>query len=340
MQPETLRGLSRLYASGGIEKEAYRSARRQLLAEVVSGQRPPGDFDNAEGNLPNASVSAPLPVPLVTQSTRAESKSAAPTKLLTAFVLLALAGGLASTWHFLRPAAVPQQLRPADEVQQLSGQNLLGSFLLENTWHQNALTALVGAWRTLAAEEQKRLRNSTEAQRIRDAVNQQIRANKALSALGESADSDTMLSNLETLAAELSLTNAPWESNEPPVSGEEQGVEKITPRRPTASKVMDGISPALSHERTSGETTAPRTREPSENRSSASAETTFPALETDSAASGEHLPQVRLSGSLEMTGSVPLVPLSEKTAPILRVESSLRTQPSTTSRSDEPESGH
>ncbi len=340
MQPETLRGLSRLYASGGLEKEAYRSARRQLIAEVVSGQRPPGDFDNAAGNPHNVSVSAPLLDPLVTQSTRAESKSAAPTKLLTAFVLLALAGGLASTWHFLRPAAVPIQLPPSGEVQQLSGQTLLGSFLLENTWHQNALTAFVGAWRTLPAEEQTRLRNSTEAQRMRDAVNQQIRANKALSALGESADSDTMLSNLETLAAELSLTNAPWESNEPPVPGEEQGVEKITPRRPTASKVMDGISPALSHERTSGGTTAPRTREPGENRSSALAETTFPALETDSAASGEHLPQVQLSGSPEETGSPPIVPLSEKTAPVLRVESSLRTRPSTASRSGKPESGH
>lgn len=212
MTSDTLRELSRRYATGDIDRDTYRTRRRQLIEDVVAGNvelvpyhRPEPDaptvfpYDEDDGDT-TQEIAPPLPVPQPGGSRRAAGAYA----LIGAIILVT---GLVA-WWFARPAgddaagvATPVQREASAEIA------LLENFLAAQSWSAENLEQFAKAWEALDPAARARLRDADAMRRLAEVILAQIATENALIGLGDTATALEAQRNLLDFAARLGIND-------------------------------------------------------------------------------------------------------------------------------------
>ncbi len=184
MDKSPLRKLAEAYAREKLSLEDYREQRRRLLDALEDG-----DIE-----LPKTSPDA-LPVPSEDEATR-PSRIIPSALTITGALLLALL-----TWIWLpgtvsetapgkiaTPAAAPVDTSPA--------QRLLERFLSANQWDNAALASFEAHWRELPENNQLWVRTKPVFQHMENALNRELNAQKALTALAVPTANQVSISQL------------------------------------------------------------------------------------------------------------------------------------------------
>ncbi len=209
MSGQTLRGLSRDYAAGDLDRDTYRLKRRQLLEGISSGTEPLLKFQPPEPATPTVfpyddddgdTTQEILPV-------LGASSASGRGRLLTAVVVIAaLAAGAA--WFGLRDSGqAPAPGTPAEVAapEVATEPNLLESFLASNVWNGDSITALETAWRDLDLDTRARLRDSDAMRDFSSALFRQYATESALLELGDTDQAFAAQSRLLDLGDRLEL---------------------------------------------------------------------------------------------------------------------------------------
>ena len=247
MSSETVRGLSRRYAVGDIDRESYRLQRRELIeaiaggdTELVAYQRPEPEtptvfpYEDDEGD-----TTQEIMPPVEPEAAGGFPKYALPALVIGAVLLVAAA---ASWWLWggrgdlvdpptvashddveiaPAPPVVPGQSpapvavipEPEPEPDAVGGTAPLADpikdFLDTNVWDAAALDAFAQDWVALDADHRAQLADQGSLQRLGDELAGQLNANQALIDLGDAIDADNRQRSLLDFADRLGLDNDP-----------------------------------------------------------------------------------------------------------------------------------
>ena len=212
MNIETLRALSRSYAAGNIDREAYRLERRELLARIAAGEIPvipyrppepesPTVFPDSDDDGDTTQEVIPITGPL----------KSGPPKSQFSFVAVAVFAviGAGIVWMTLNtnekesapPQAVTVEPAPAESV------DLIATFLAENAWAPERILGLRKEWNHVSAADRDVLRRSDSMRRLTDAVLEQIAAESALIAIGDAEEALDTQEQLLDLVDDLGISN-------------------------------------------------------------------------------------------------------------------------------------
>lgn len=192
MDNYTLRTLSRRYAAGDIDRNAYRVQRRALIEAIVNGtaelityRAPEPDaptvfpYDEDDGDT-TQEIMGPITVPA----------SVTPTRRVGVYVILAAILGLtaAIAWWLTRPATQERsEPRPPIAERPAADAALLESFLSANAWSPENLLEFERAWAALSADDRAALLDEDARRRLGEGVLEQIATENALIELGDVA---------------------------------------------------------------------------------------------------------------------------------------------------------
>ena len=190
MSLRTLRGLSRAYASGALDRESYRQQRRELLRLIATGELPVTPFRPPEPEartlFPYDEDDGDTTQEIVAPNTPMRAAKARTARVMLPIVLVAGAA-LAAAWaglHYLRNDAAPPVVtapapRPPD---------IIDAFLAANSWSGGAINNLQAGWDQLDPATQARMHASSSMRRLAEALLAQIQSESALVDLGEAEE--------------------------------------------------------------------------------------------------------------------------------------------------------
>jgi formylglycine-generating enzyme required for sulfatase activity len=212
MTDNTLRALSRIYASGNIDRESYRAQRLEFLKRISSGeqavirfQKPEPEvptvfpYENDEGDttqeiMPTANAAAAA----------ANGGSKAKLPMLIGLILLALAVWGVWQWQTGETAIAPTAT-PAPEVAEAT---LVETFVANKNWDTTNVVDFSDAWDALTSAERSRLATTPAMGQLANNLIAEIRAEGALIELGDAEDALDKQSQLLNLAEHLGLNNS------------------------------------------------------------------------------------------------------------------------------------
>lgn len=213
MSGETLRALSRAYASGDLDREAYRRDRRALLEGIVRGEIPVHVWHAPEPEAPTVfpdegddgdTTQEILPAAMA----RDEPRRGGVPWLPIGVGVVAL-GAFAAVWMLLgttdapAPGEEPVASAPAPEYF-----DPFAAFLAGRDWSEERLRGLRMEWNHLAASEREAVLASDSARRMRQAALDQIAAEAALIELGDAEEALDTQEQLLDLLEHLGLADA------------------------------------------------------------------------------------------------------------------------------------
>ncbi len=214
MSTETLRALSRAYATGNIDRESYLRTRREMLRRVVAGDLPLVAFHAPEPEMPtvfpydeNEGDTTQEIIPSVAVGVRAQTSAGKRSPLLAIVIAVGVIAVAAyATFQALGRGAAPPSVDAAPAAATTTT-NLLDEFLAARTWTAASMNTLANAWDALPEATRHQLMQSESANRLTAAVLQQIRAAEALLELGEADDALETESLLLGLVEHLGFSN-------------------------------------------------------------------------------------------------------------------------------------
>lgn len=167
MKASQLRDLTREFAGGKMDRQAYVAERTRLIDGIVSGEIP-----IRYRELEPAAASPARPI-----SQRWLGLAAAS---LVGLLLVALVA------HYVgSPAPDAAANQPASVPNQNPGVELLATFNGNDDWSEASLSAFEAEWNGLTAFQQENARRSADFRQLRHQTSQRIREQEALLAAGE-----------------------------------------------------------------------------------------------------------------------------------------------------------
>lgn len=213
MSGETLRALSRAYATGDLDRETYRRDRRALLDAIERGETPALVWHPPEPEAPTVfpdedddgdTTQEILPAAMTMSERRGGSVPWLPIGIAAAAI-----AAFAAVWFVLQApdAPAPETAQP-EPVGPAATFDLFTAFLAANDWSDNTLGGLRMEWGHLDTAEREALLASDSARRLRQAVLDQIAAEAALIELGDAEEALDTQEQLLDLLEQLRLTDA------------------------------------------------------------------------------------------------------------------------------------
>ncbi len=212
MSIETLRALSRAYAAGTIDREAYRLERRELLGRIAAGELPvipyhtpepesPTVFPDSEDEGDTTQEVLPIAGP-VSAKTRASQFS-----FVAVIVFAVIGAGI--VWLTLSTSREPAPPREAVSVAPPAAEplDLIATFLTENSWSPERTLGLRREWNHVSAADRDTLRESESMRRLTEAILEQIAAESALIAIGDAEEALDTQEQLLDLLDDLGVSN-------------------------------------------------------------------------------------------------------------------------------------
>ena len=208
MELETLRGLSRAFAAGELDRESYRQHRRELLRNIVAGEMPVIPSQAPEPEAPtvfpseddDGDTTQEIIPPLKSEQ---PSPSARTARLAAVIAVIAIIVGIVYLWS-PDPAPVPDEA-PASAAKP-APPDLLETFLMQNAWAKADVERLVAGWRDLSDDARATLSESTTYMRLHDAVHERLTADNALLELGAADTALTSQAQLFTVIDALGMS--------------------------------------------------------------------------------------------------------------------------------------
>ena len=208
MELETLRGLSRAFAAGELDRESYRQHRRELLRNIVAGEMPVIPFQAPEPEAPtvfpseddDGDTTQEIIPPLKSEQ---PSPSARTARLAAVIAVIAIIVGIVYLWS-PDPAPGPDEA-PASAAKP-APPDLLETFLMQNAWAKADVERLVAGWRDLSDDARATLSESTTYMRLHDAVHERLTADNALLELGAADTALTSQAQLFTVIDALGMS--------------------------------------------------------------------------------------------------------------------------------------
>ena len=173
MSIQTLQALSRSYAAGDIDREAYRLQRRELLASIAEGEIPVIPYRPPEPETPTVFPDSEddgdttQEVILITAPQRS-----APQQSQTSFVAIIVFAviGAGIVWLTLntgdKHAGLPEET--AVERESTPSLDLIAAFLAENVWTPERTLGLSKEWSHLGIADRDALGHSESMRRLTD----------------------------------------------------------------------------------------------------------------------------------------------------------------------------
>lgn len=190
MKVSQLRDLTRKYASGGLEREAYLKERRRLIDAITAGEEKPRYRE------------------IDTQPADQARKSRLPanrTRLAASTLLLVLV--VAFLAHFLTGTASDPVEPPARQNTSTNpAVSLLQSFNDTDDWSESTLRELETEWQATAPSAREAARASVAYRRLKREVDARIREQEALITTGDEPDALMQAARLRMLAERLEMT--------------------------------------------------------------------------------------------------------------------------------------
>ncbi|MGE0483432.1 MAG: SUMF1/EgtB/PvdO family nonheme iron enzyme [Gammaproteobacteria bacterium] len=213
---DTLRGLSRGYAVGDIDREAYRLQRRELIGAVVAGERELVPFSAPAPESPTVfpyeddegdTTQEIIPAVAADLGTNAAAGGRGP---LLAVVIVALCAAIGIGWWLWRPAAAPAPAASpaAAQHETAPAPDPVARFLAVNVWNLDSLNGFVAEWQDLDAAARAELVEHGALRRLGDAVLAQIAGETALMDLGDPRDALDAQERLLDFADRLAIDDA------------------------------------------------------------------------------------------------------------------------------------
>lgn len=193
MKASQLRDLTRKYASGSMNREAYLAERKRLIDAVTSG----------EEKLRYRELDPPSSPPARSGASGSRAKYA------VAGLILVLAIAFAA--HFLsnngdqapaKPAAAQQDLPPPNPVIED-----LKEFNAGDDWSDASLDALAASWAEASDSDREAARSSLPYRRLKREVETRIREHEALVAAGGDPDSLLRAARLRMFSEQLGFAD-------------------------------------------------------------------------------------------------------------------------------------
>ena len=212
MSIQTLQALSRSYAAGDIDREAYRLQRRELLASIAEGEIPvipyrppepetPTVFPDSEDDGDTTQEVIPITAP----------QRSAPQQSQTSFVAIIVFAviGAGIVWLTLntgdKHAGLPEET--AVERESTPSLDLIAAFLAENVWTPERTLGLSKEWSHLGIADRDALGHSESMRRLTDVVLEHIAAESALIAIGDAEEALDTQEQLLDLLDHLGISN-------------------------------------------------------------------------------------------------------------------------------------
>ena len=212
MSIQTLQALSRSYAAGDIDREAYRLQRRELLASIAEGEIPvipyrppepetPTVFPDSEDDGDTTQEVIPITAP----------QRSAPQQSQTSFVAIIVFAviGAGIVWLTLntgdKHAGLPEET--AVERESTPSLDLIAAFLAENVWTPERTLGLSKEWSHLGIADRDALGHSESMRRLTDVILEHIAAESALIAIGDAEEALDTQEQLLDLLDHLGISN-------------------------------------------------------------------------------------------------------------------------------------
>ena len=212
MNIETLRALSRSYATGDIDREAYRLERRELLARIAAGELPVIPYRPPEPESPTVfpdsdddgdTTQEVIPITEPPKSGPQTSQFS-----LVAVVVFAVIGA-GIVWLTLntgeKKSAPPEAVSVAPAP--ATSPDLIATFLADNAWAPERIVGLRKEWNHVSAAGRDALRSSDSMRRLTHAVLEQITAESALITIGDAEEALDSQEQLLDLLDDLGVSN-------------------------------------------------------------------------------------------------------------------------------------
>jgi hypothetical protein len=190
MKVSQLRDLTRKYASGGLEREAYLKERLRLIDAITAGEEQPRyrEIDAQPAD-----------------QTRMSRRPANRTRLAASALLLVLV--IAFLAHFLAGMASDPVERPARQNTVTNPAiSLLLTFNAQDDWSESTLRKLETEWQATAPSARETARSSVAYRRLKREVDARIREQEALITTGDEPDALMQAARLRMFAERLEMT--------------------------------------------------------------------------------------------------------------------------------------
>lgn len=206
-QTKTLRGLARAYATGQIEKDQYRQERAIYLQDVLSGKvsipekrtadpvsdlsdtfsqvtvKKDDDKNNARKPVASKSKKKPAAGGLLTRQNMIFAGIILVVIIVSAVILIPKEGSNGVSPENSQTAGAMGQNSITDRPPS-AAENLIASFIEQNTWTQGNLDTFLINWRSIAESQRTTARTSTEFSRLVNAIYKKLLEERALSRIG------------------------------------------------------------------------------------------------------------------------------------------------------------
>ena len=206
MNIDTLRALSRSYAAGNIDREAYRVQRRELLAGIAAGEIPvipyrppepesPTVFPDSDDDGDTTQEVIPITGDVKPGARRHQFS------FVAVMVFAVIGSGI--VWLTLNTSEKQSAPREAISVAPapVESVDLITTFLSDNVWTPERIVGLRKEWNHVSAADRDAMR------RLTDATLEQIAAESALIAIGDAEEALDAQEQLLDLLDDLGVSN-------------------------------------------------------------------------------------------------------------------------------------